>query len=61
LKAPLVRLAQGPEMASSYTFPKVLGNKFANEVIVGAKEVIAKDLQKYEVFDICKDLAEANK
>jgi hypothetical protein len=56
-----VRLAQGPEMASSYTFPKVLGNKFANEVIVGAKEVIAKDLQKYEVFDICKDLAEANK
>lgn len=26
-KAPLVRLAQGPEMCSSYTFPKLFGKK----------------------------------
>jgi hypothetical protein len=37
LKAPLVKLAQGPEMASAYTFPKLFGNKLANELIVGAK------------------------
>jgi enoyl-CoA hydratase/carnithine racemase len=58
-KAPLVKLAQGPEMASAYTFPKTFGKKFADELIVGAREVPARELEKYGFLEVCKDLADA--
>ena len=45
LNAPLVALAQGPEACSSYTFPKELGIKLANDIIVNNKEVTAEFLK----------------
>lgn len=36
-KAPLVKLSQGPEMASAYTFPKIFGASLSKEIIIGAK------------------------
>jgi len=32
--APLVQLAQGPEMCASYTFPKIFGPKLGEDLIV---------------------------
>lgn len=43
LKAPLVKLSQGPEMASAYTFPKIFGRNLANELIIGAKEISVRE------------------
>lgn len=33
-RAPLVKLAQGPEMCSSYTFPKYLGVTMSIDILV---------------------------
>lgn len=38
-RAPLVKLAQGPEMCSSYTFPKYLGVPMAVSILIEGKEV----------------------
>ena len=35
--APLVKIAQGPEMGSSYTFPKIFGQTLAEEIIIKGK------------------------
>ena len=40
--APLVPLAQGPEMCSSYTFPKIFGNRKAEEILVLGRWMIPK-------------------
>lgn len=42
--APLVKLAQGPEMASSYFFPKIFGPQLAQEIIIKGKKMRAKQL-----------------
>ena len=35
--APIVKTAQGPEMGSSYTFPKIFGQTLAEEIIIKGK------------------------
>ena len=42
--APLVKIAQGPEMSSSYTFPKIFGQALAEEIIIKGKWMNPKDL-----------------
>ena len=59
--APLVKLAQGPEMCSSYTFPKVFGMKRAEEILVEGKWVKAKELESVGLATCHKDEAEAEK
>lgn len=43
-RAPLVKLAQGPEMGSSYTFPKYFGKNLAMDIFIDGKEMSAKEL-----------------
>ncbi|EAR98073.1 enoyl-CoA hydratase/delta3,5-delta2,4-dienoyl-CoA isomerase (macronuclear) [Tetrahymena thermophila SB210] len=50
-QAPLVKLAQGPEMCSSYTFPQVFGYQRAFEIIVGAKTLKSRDMLDYKVVN----------
>lgn len=59
LKAPLVKLAQGPEMCSAYTFPKIFGKKMADELIIGAKEIPVSEAEKYGLLEVCKDTPDA--
>ena len=42
--APLVKLAQGPEMCSSYTFPKIFGKTLAEDLLIQGKWIQGKDL-----------------
>jgi enoyl-CoA hydratase/carnithine racemase len=46
--APLVKLAQGPEMCSSYLFPKIFGKKVAEDLILKGIKVDSKFLEKYQ-------------
>ncbi|EGR32724.1 peroxisomal trans-enoyl isomerase, putative [Ichthyophthirius multifiliis] len=50
-QAPLVKLAQGPEMCSSYFFPKIFGYQQAFEIIVGAKKLSSSDLEKFKMVN----------
>jgi peroxisomal 3,2-trans-enoyl-CoA isomerase len=59
--APLVKLAQGPEMASSYTFPKIFGQIRAEELIIGGKEISTKELAKFNFLSCYTNAEEANK
>lgn len=43
--APLVKIAQGPEMASSYLFPKIFGQSLSEEIIIKGKSMNAKKLE----------------
>ena len=36
-RAPFVKLSQGPEMASSYTFPRFFGKELAIEILIDGK------------------------
>ena len=42
--APLVKIAQGPEMSSSYTFPKLFGQALAEEILILGKWITPKEL-----------------
>ena len=42
--APLVKIAQGPEMCSSYLFPKIFGQALAEEIIIKGKWMTPKQL-----------------
>lgn len=44
--APLVKLAQGPEMCASYTFPKIFGKALGEDLIVKGTKVSAKFLEE---------------
>ncbi len=45
--APLVQLAQGPEMCASFTFPKIFGRQVGEDLIVKGTKVSADFLAKY--------------
>jgi enoyl-CoA hydratase/carnithine racemase len=51
--APLVKLAQGPEMCSSFTFPKRFGQKLGEHLIIAGDKVEAAFLEKHGVVDVC--------
>ena len=45
--APLVQLAQGPEMCASYTFSKIFGQHLGEDLIVKATKVASSFLEKH--------------
>jgi enoyl-CoA hydratase/carnithine racemase len=57
--APLVKLAQGPEMCSSFTFPKRFGPKLGEHLIMSGEKVEAAFLEKHGVVTLCKSRIEA--
>jgi peroxisomal 3,2-trans-enoyl-CoA isomerase len=57
--APLVKLAQGPEMCASYTFPKVFGRNVGEDLLVKGTKVDSSFLEKYGVVTSVKTRAEA--
>jgi peroxisomal 3,2-trans-enoyl-CoA isomerase len=57
--APLVKLAQGPEMCSSFTFPKFFGQRLGEQLITGGIKVDPAFLHKHGVADACKSRKEA--
>ena len=57
-RAPLVMLAQGPEMCSSYTFPKMLGTPLANEILIEGKQIGSDELEKHKFAIKVKNVAE---
>lgn len=46
--APLVQLAQGPEMCASYTFPRIFGKHLGEDLIIKGTKVNAKFLEKHQ-------------
>ena len=59
--APLVKIAQGPEMSSSYTFPKIFGQSLGEEIIIQGKWMKPKDLEKFGLATVHKDYNDAEK
>lgn len=57
--APLVKLAQGPEMCSSFTFPKRFGQKLGEQLIMSGEKVDTAFLEKHGVVTLCKSRTEA--
>jgi enoyl-CoA hydratase/carnithine racemase len=57
--APLVKLAQGPEMCSSFTFPKRFGQKLGEQLIMSGEKVDSAFLEKHGVVTLCKSRSEA--
>lgn len=53
--APLVQLAQGPEMAASVTFPRLFGKAVAEDLLVKGKRVDTSFLAKYGFLSSYKD------
>lgn len=49
-RAPLVKLAQGPEMCSSYTFPKYLGLPMTNDILIEGKTITVDQLAHKKVL-----------
>lgn len=45
--APLVTLAQGPEMCASYTFPKIFGQHLGEDLIMKGTKVDTAFLEKH--------------
>ena len=58
--APLVKIAQGPEMASSYLFPKIFGQSLAEEIIIKGKPMTPQELEKYNFLSCHKNISDAN-
>jgi enoyl-CoA hydratase/carnithine racemase len=50
-RAPLVQLAQGPEMCASYTFPKFFGARLGEDLIVKGTKVDAAFLAKHNFLE----------
>ena len=59
--APFVRLGLCPEIASSYTFPKIFGFQISSEIISNGKQITSKTLESFNVLKSCKSIEEANK
>ena len=51
--APLVQLAQGPEMCASYIFPKYFGQKLGEDLIFKGTKVDAAFLDKHNFAKRC--------
>lgn len=58
-EAPMVKLAQGPEMCASFTFPRIFGQKVAEDLIMKGIQVNSTFLQKYDFFTVCKSRTDA--
>ena len=57
--APLVKIAQGPEMASSYTFPQTFGQNLAEDILIKGKPMNASDLEKFNFVKKCSSMKDA--
>ena len=58
-RAPLVLLAQGQEMCSSYTFPKIFGKAVGEDLIMKGLTVDSTFLDKHGFLTAVKDRAAA--
>lgn len=57
--APLVLLAQGPEMCAAYTFPKIFGRNVGEDLLVKGNKVDTLFLEKHGFASRCKTSKEA--
>lgn len=57
--APLVKIAQGPEMGSSYTFPRIFGQALAEDIIIKGTKMNPQQLEKHGLVTVCTDLNDA--
>ena len=59
--APLVKIAQGPEMCSSVTFPKCFGRKLAEELVIEGRPVKAERLERHGFLERFANIEDAKK
>lgn len=48
-------------MASSYLFPKIFGQSLAEDIIIKAKQMGPRELEKYNFLSCHKDVGEAER
>lgn len=48
-------------MASSYLFPKIFGQSLAEDIIIKAKQMGPRELEKYNFVSCHKDVGEAER
>ena len=54
LKCPFTSLGVAPELASSYTFPRLIGRQNASWVLMSSEWISAEEAQEYGlVFEVC--------